>query len=62
MATKITSEEIKRMTKLYAKYGNYAAVAREVGRSASAVRKYILLKGTPEVVKDTFKDAVRGKR
>ena len=60
MATRITSAEIVRMTKLYAKYGNYAEVAREIGRSASAVRKYILLQGTPDVVKDTFKEAVRG--
>ena len=59
MAAKITSEEIVRITQLYAQLGSYAAVAREVGRSASAVRKYILLKGTPEVVKDTFKDAVK---
>ena len=60
MAARITPEEIIRITQLYNKYGTYAAVAREVGRSASAVAKYVKLAGTPKVVKKAFREAVRG--
>lgn len=42
MATKVTNEDIIRMNKLYFKYKTYAAVAREVGFSASTVKKYII--------------------
>ena len=60
MATRVTPEEIVRIHQLYAKYGNFAAVAREVGRSGSTVAKYIKLAGTPQIVKHTFKEVVRG--
>ena len=59
MATRVTPEEIVEMHRLYAKYGNFAAVGREVGRSGSTVAKYIRMKGTPEIVKHTFKEVVR---
>lgn len=59
MAARITPEEIIRITQLYNKYGTYAAVAREVGRSASAVARYVKLQGTPKVVKHAFREAVR---
>ena len=59
MAARVTPEEIVEMHRLYAKYGNFAAVGREVGRSGSTVAKYIRMKGTPEIVKHTFKEVVR---
>ena len=59
MATRVTPEEIVEMHRLYAKYGSFAAVGREVGRSGSTVAKYIRMKGTPEIVKHTFKEVVR---
>ena len=59
MASRITPEEVVRMTQLYEKYGTFAAVAREVGRSSSAVARYIKLEGTPKPVKQAFKKAVQ---
>ena len=59
-AKRVTPEEIVEMHRLYAKYGNYAAVGRELGRSGSTVSKYIKLHGTPDIVKHTFKEVVRG--
>ena len=35
------------MQRLYKELGTYAAVAREMGRSASAVSKYVQMKGVP---------------
>lgn len=46
-APRITPEEIIEMQRLYRKLGTYAAVAREVGRSASSVSKYVQMKGVP---------------
>lgn len=46
-APRITPEEIIGMQRLYRKLGTYAAVAREVGRSASSVSKYVQMKGVP---------------
>lgn len=59
MAKRVTPEEIVQMHQLYARYGNFAAVGRELGRSGSTVAKYIRMRGTPEIVKHTFKEAVR---
>ena len=39
------------MLRLYAKYGNYAAVEREIGRSGSTVAKYVQMKGVPQSIK-----------
>lgn len=36
------------------------AVGRKIGRSGSTVAKYIKMKGTPDIVKHTFKEIVRG--
>ena len=58
MASRVKPDEIIRMTQLYEKCGNYADVAREVGRSASTVAKYIKLSGTPKPVKQAFRHAV----
>ncbi len=60
MAKRVTPDEIVKMHQLYAKYGNYAAVGREIGRSATTVAKYVNLKDTPEIVRHTFKEIVRG--
>lgn len=59
MAKRVTPEEIVQMHQLYAKYGNFAAVGRELGRSGSTVARYIRMRGTPEIVKHTFKEVVR---
>lgn len=59
MAKRVTPEEIVEMNRLYNQYGNYAEVGRRVGRSGSTVARYIKLKGTPNIVKHTFKEVVR---
>ena len=46
-APRITPGEIIEMQRLYRELGTYAAVAREVGRSASSVSKYVQMKGVP---------------
>ena len=50
---------IVKINQLYPRLGSYAAVAREIGRSASAVARYVKLQGTPKVVMTTFREAVR---
>ena len=59
MASRVKPDEIVRMNQLYNKYGNYADVAREVGRSRSTVAKYVKLNGTPKIVIHTFKETIR---
>lgn len=51
MAKRVTPEEIVEMHRLYAKYGNYAAVGREIGRSGSTVAKYVQMKGVPQSIR-----------
>ena len=46
-ARHITPEEVIEMQRLYRVYGTYAAVAREIGRSASSVAKYVKMEGVP---------------
>ena len=58
-AARVTPDEIVRIQQLYNQYGTYAAVAREVGRSAKTVARYIKLQSTPAIVKHTFKEVVR---
>ena len=50
-APRITPEEIITMQRLYLQLGTYAAVAREVGRSASSVSKYVQMKGVPDNIR-----------
>lgn len=59
MAKRVTPQEIVEMHRLYALYGNYAEVGRQLGRSGSTVAKYIKMKGTPQIVAHTFKEVVR---
>ena len=56
MAKRVTPEEIIEMQRLYAKYGNYAEVERQIGRSGSTVAKYVKMKGVPEIIKRTIKE------
>ncbi|MDY5753664.1 MAG: helix-turn-helix domain-containing protein [Eubacteriales bacterium] len=58
-ARRVTPQEIVEMNRLYAELGTYAAVDRKIGRSGSTVARYIQLKGTPKIVKHTFKEVVR---
>ena len=43
-AKRVTPEEIVEMHRLYKKLGTYSAVAREMGRSANSVSKYVQMK------------------
>ena len=58
MAPRIKPAEIVEMHRLYAIYGNYAEVGRQIGRSSSTVARYIKMKGTPAIVAHTFKEVV----
>ena len=50
-APRVTPSEIIEMQRLYKELGTYAAVAREMGRSASAVSKYVQMKGVPNNIR-----------
>ena len=50
-APRVTPSEIIEMQRLYKELGTYAAVAREIGRSASAVSKYVQMKGVPSNIR-----------
>ena len=39
---RVTQDEIEKMNELYLEYGTYSAVAREVGRAPSTVKRYII--------------------
>lgn len=51
MAKRVTPEEIVEMQRLYIKYGNYAEVGRQIGRSGSTVSKYIKMVGVPQSIR-----------
>lgn len=48
---RITPEEIIKMQRLYRQLGTYAAAAKEIGRSASSVSKYVQMKDVPRNIK-----------
>ena len=50
-ARRVTPEEIVKMHRLYAKYGNYAEVGRQMGRSSSTVSKYVQMIGVPQSIR-----------
>ena len=50
-AKHISPAEIVEMQRLYRELGTYAAVAREIGRSASSVSKYVKMEGVPRNIK-----------
>lgn len=47
------------MHRLYAKFGTYAAVGRELDRSASTVAKYVKMKGVPQNIRITVENLTR---
>lgn len=56
---KLSAEKIELIQKLYAQYGVYSRVAKEVGCAASTVKKYVdgivKTKGAPSVKVEKFK-------
>lgn len=58
-AKRITPEEIVEMIRLYKKLGTYAAVAREVGRSASSVSKYVQMKGVSNNIRIAVENLIK---
>ena len=50
-APRVTPEEIVEMHSLYAQLGTYAAVGREIGRSAATVARYVKLKNVPQNIR-----------
>lgn len=56
MAQRVTQDDIIKMNNLYLQLHTYAAVAREVGFSASTVKKYIIKNYAPpaKLVKQEF--------
>ena len=57
--TRVTPEEIVEMHRQYAKLGTYAAVGREIGRSASTVAKYVKMKGVPQNIRIAVENLTR---
>ncbi len=57
--TRVTPEEIVEMHRLYAKLGTYAAVGRELGRSASTVAKYIKMDGVSQNIKIAVENLIK---
>lgn len=60
-APRVTPQEIVQMLRLYAQLGNYAAVGRAVGRSASTVSKYVQMKGVPQNVRLAVNNLMQNK-
>ena len=58
-APRVTPQEIVPMHRLYAELGNYAAVGRTLGRSASTVSKYVQMKGVPQNVRLAVENLIR---
>lgn len=50
-APRVTPEEIVEMLRLYRKLGTYAAVGREIGRSAATVARYVKMENVPQNVR-----------
>jgi len=59
MTARLTFDETVRNKQLCPEFGSYAAVARETGRSALTVARYVKLAGTPKVVRMAFREFVR---
>lgn len=57
--TRVTPEEIVEMHHLYAKLGTYAAVGRQLGRSASTVAKYIKMDGVSQNIKIAVENLIK---
>lgn len=53
MATRVTPQEIVLFHELFAECHNYAEVARQTGRSASTIKRYVGMKNKPNVLQYT---------
>lgn len=60
-APRVTPQEIVQMHRLYAQLGNYVAVGKAMGRSASTVSKYVLMKGVPQNVRIAVNNLMQNK-
>lgn len=58
-APRVTPQENVQMHRLYAQLGNYAAVGKAMGRSASTVSKYVQIKGVPQNVLLAVENLIR---
>ena len=58
-APRITPEEIVEMQRLYRIQGTFAAVAREMGRSASAVSNYVQMKNVPRNIRIAVENLIQ---
>lgn len=58
-APRVTPAEFAEMHKLYRELGTYAAVAKQMGRSPSTVRKYVAMEDCPALVRHTTKELIR---
>ena len=58
-APRVTPKEIVKMIRLYKELGTYAAVGREIGRSASTVSKYVQMRGVPLNMKLAVENLMR---
>lgn len=58
-APSVTPQEIVEMHRLYAELGNYAAVERKMGRSASTVSKYVQMKGVSQNVRPAVNNLIQ---
>lgn len=61
-AKRITPEEIVEMKRLYRQFGTYAAVARETGRSATSVSKYVQMKGIPQNIRIAVENLIEANK
>lgn len=60
MAKRVTPEEIVEMHRLYARFGSYAEVGRQMGRSGSTVAKYVQMNGAPQNMRLAVNNLMQG--
>lgn len=61
-AKHITPAEVIEMQRLYVQYGTYAAVARETGRSPSAVARYVKMENVPQAIRIAVQELSKNKK
>ena len=47
----VTPEEVVEFFRLYEKHGSFAEVARQTGRAATTIARYINMKGVPKAAR-----------
>lgn len=60
-AKRVTPEEIVEILRLFPKLGTYAAVGREIGRSAATVARYVKMENVPQNVRLTVENLMNQK-